>query len=493
MRLTNSYSLFLFAALALVPLMPSSDSIWVDEAQTWRYAHHATFSGWWAEMTSDRFSESQMPLGMFTAWVGARLLGTSEWAMRAPNMLWAAGTILIFAALGRALKQPFLTLLLAVQPYLWFYTNEARPYALQIFSGAVLLYGLYQGIQLKLRGNIWALILGIGAVLACASSMLGLFSTIPALVILLYYILKEKWPITRTSLVIGVFFTAALIPLGLYYGFKVFQGAGGAKLWKVGISNLAYSCLEFSGFAGLLPARQALRAMAHNRDSVCSVWLSASPRAVLAVFLISFFLLMGIWLIKSWRQISDWSRTCLFFFVTSFFLLWLAATVVHFPFWGRHLAASFPAFICLVGAFLGCLWSKGLGGRALVIAFFISLTASSLLLRFSPDHAKDDYRGAAHWILTHSKPGETIWWAADPTGGTYYKIFSLNPYESPSIPSLHIMNPDLAHLETVPFPKFVALSKVDVYDARGAIRQWLKTNSFRQVASFQSFTIWAPP
>jgi len=493
MRLTDCYSLFLWVALALVPLMPSSDSIWVDEAQTWRYARHTTFAGWRSEIASDRFSESQMPLGMFSAWVGARFLGTSEWAMRAPNMLWAAGSICIFYLLGRSLHQPFLTLLIAVQPYLWFYTNEARPYALQIFSGAVLLYGLYQAIQLKLRGNTWALILGIGAVLACASSMLGLFSTIPALVILLYYILKEKWPVTSAHLVIGVFFTATLLPLGLYYGFKVFQGAGGAKIWKVGISNLAYSCLEFSGFAGLLPARQALRAMAHNSDSVCSVWLSASPRAVLAVFLISFFLLMGIWLIKSWRQISDWSRNCLFFFVTSFFLLWLAATMVHFPFWGRHLAASFPAFICLVGAFLSCLWSKGLGGRALVLAFFISLTASSLLLRFSPDHAKDDYRGAAHWILAHSKPGETIWWAADPMGGTYYKIFSLSPCESPSISSLHIMNPDLAHLETVAFPKFVALSKLDVYDVHGATQQWLKTNSFQRVASFQSFTIWASP
>jgi hypothetical protein len=123
----------------------------------------------------------------------------------------------------------------------------------------------------------------------------------------------------------------------------------------------------------------------------------------------------------------------------------------------------------------------------------ISLTVSSLLLRFSPDHAKDDYRGAAHWLLTHSKPGETIWWAADSMGGTYYKIFSLNPDDSPSIPSLHIMNPDLARLETVAFPKFVALSKLDLYDAQGAIQQWLKTNSFQLVASFQSFTIWASP
>jgi hypothetical protein len=413
--------------------------------------------------------------------------------MRAPNMLWAAGSIFIFYLLGRSLRQPFLPLLLAVQPYLWFYTNEARPYALQIFSGAVLLYGLYQGIQLKLRGNIWTLSLGTGAVLACASSMLGLFSTIPAVLILFYHILKEKWPVTRAHLAIGMFFTAALSPLGFYYATKVLQGAGGAKIWKVGISNLAYSYLEFSGFAGLLPARQVLRTFAHNNISVYSVWPLAPLRIVLIAFLISFFLLMGIWLGKSWRQLSDWFRSCLFFFVASFFLLWCAATVVHFPFWGRHLAASFPAYVCLIGGFLRHLLSKGLGGKALVITFFISLSASSLLLRFSPDHAKDDYRGAAYWLLNHSKQGETIWWAADSAGGRYYKIFSLNPGEAPTTTSLHIMNPDLTDLETVAFPKFVAISKLDVYDAHGAIQQWLKTNSFQQVATFQSFAIWAAP
>jgi len=100
MRLRDRYSLFLWAALALVPLMLSSDSIWVDEAQTWRHARHAMFPGWWAEIASDNFSELQVLLGMFSSWVGAWFLGTSEWAMRVPNMLWAAGSIFIFCLLG---------------------------------------------------------------------------------------------------------------------------------------------------------------------------------------------------------------------------------------------------------------------------------------------------------------------------------------------------------------------------------------------------------
>ena len=58
---------------------------------------------------------------------------------------------------------------------------------------------------------------------------------------------------------------------------------------------------------------------------------------------------------------------------------------------------------------------------------------------------------------------------------------------------LPLMNPVYSELEKAPFRRLIALSKLDVYDAHGAIHQWLKINSFQQVATFQSFTIWAAP
>jgi hypothetical protein len=483
MRLTDSYSLFLWAALAFVPLMPSSSSLWVDEAQTWRYARHATFAEWRTEMAGDKYSESQMPLGMFFAWTWAQLIGTSEWSLRAPNMLWATGAILIFAALGRALRLPFLPLLLAIQPFLWFYANEARPYTLQIFSGSILLYGLYRGIQHELQGTAWAWIVGVGALLACGSSMLGFFSTLPALALLFFWIHREKWPVQKTQLAIGMGFTAVLLPLGAYYVSKILQGAGGAKLWQVGIGNLAFSFVEFLGFTGLLPSRQLLRTLAQQGAPLFSAWLCHPSRVVPAVFLILFFLGMGLWLIRSWGQVSVWCRTCCFYLVISFASLGWVAAMVHFPFWGRHLAASFPAYVCLLGFFINALLAQGLGKKAVVLAVFVCLTTSSLFLRFLPDHAKDDYRGVADYLVRHRKDAEVIWWAADSVAADYYGLKNYT----------WVMNFSAEALSRLAQPSLVALSKPDVYDSQGAIQDWLASHSFKRVAAFQAFTIWAAP
>jgi hypothetical protein len=122
---------------------------------------------------------------------------------------------------------------------------------------------------------------------------------------------------------------------------------------------------------------------------------------------------------------------------------------------------------------------------------FVSTSCFSLRLAFR--HSKDDYRSAAQWLLKHTRPGDVVWWAAVFASGRYYKILPQPSSTGLLTSPLHIMNPDLSYLETVPPAKFIALSKLDVYDANGAIQQWLKTNSFQQVASFHSFAIWAAP
>ena len=77
-----------------------------------------------------------MPLAMFFAWVTAQTLGTQEWQLRAINVLWNGLALLGMYRAGKRLQLPWLPLLLAIQPYFWFYSNEARPYSLQIACGA---------------------------------------------------------------------------------------------------------------------------------------------------------------------------------------------------------------------------------------------------------------------------------------------------------------------------------------------------------------------
>ena len=63
----------------------SSESLWNDEGQTLLFAGQEDLASWWRELRGNTKSEAQMPLGMFFAWVGGKILGTSEWQLRATN------------------------------------------------------------------------------------------------------------------------------------------------------------------------------------------------------------------------------------------------------------------------------------------------------------------------------------------------------------------------------------------------------------------------
>ncbi len=73
--------------------------------------------------------------------------------MRAGNLLWGALALGAMYRVGRRLKLPWLPLLLAIQPYFWFYMNEARPYALEIACGSWLLAALVEFHNRRVSGE----------------------------------------------------------------------------------------------------------------------------------------------------------------------------------------------------------------------------------------------------------------------------------------------------------------------------------------------------
>jgi len=149
---------------------------------------------------------------------------------------------------------------------------------------------------------------------------------------------------------------------------------------------------------------------------------------------------------------------------------------------GRHFTPSGPTFF----------WFLSLGPKnakkfhwthCAALALLVLWTASDYRLATEPSHRKDDYRGAVQWLATHAQKGETIWWAADDAAARFYGLKDLD----------FVANLDSATLALRAKPSLIAISKWDVYDTQGAIQQWVKINSFQQVASFQSFTIWISP
>ena len=149
---------------------------------------------------------------------------------------------------------------------------------------------------------------------------------------------------------------------------------------------------------------------------------------------------------------------------------------------GRHFTPSGPTFFWFLS--LGPKISKKFHWtHCAAIALLLLWTASDYRFATEPSHRKDDYRGAVQWLATHAEKGVTIWWAADDAATRFYGLKDLD----------FVANLDSAALALKAQPGLIVISKLDVYDAHGAIQQWVKTNSFQQVASFQSFTIWASP
>ena len=123
-------------------MMVTSESLWIDEGQTLRFASQPSFPDLLTTLLHSIKSEAQMPLGMLASWAGAKVLGVGEWQLRAVNLLWLGLAGMATGMSGRLLKLPALLLIFLIHPFLWFYVNEARPYAMQICAASWLVYVL---------------------------------------------------------------------------------------------------------------------------------------------------------------------------------------------------------------------------------------------------------------------------------------------------------------------------------------------------------------
>jgi len=487
--------IFLVAALALVPLMPSGDSIWIDEAQTWRYARHASIAEVWSEFRRDKFSEAQMPLGMAAAWAWARILGTSEWALRAPNIVYAVGAIVCFYLIGRRERIPWMPLFMAIQPFLWFYVNEARPYALQIFGGSLLLLALHKVYRGNLSSASWAILWAAGSFISSASSMLSAIPTLAVTVAIGAELLRRRYlPNLSQSLALasGAF---SLLGLGSYYLSTLLKGAGGAKIWSVGAHNLLFSGIEFLGFTGLLPARHELRSAVRlgfsRPDDFSNLFALALPPTIMLLLIVTVAITWG----RKLRETPRWIVACAAVVAGSSGLLFVASLVMGFPFWGRHLAAAFPAFAATACWAVSLTWaSESILPRFSALAFTATLAVSALTLRFSSLHLRDDYRYASKVGMEEASKGKGVWWAADQSAASYYGLHVVSgsgvTHRHPQPNKVYFvssMSPEERDL--LPKPHLIVISKPDSYDADGTLRSFIISNNYKLSSRSAAFSI----
>jgi mannosyltransferase len=161
-RLRDQWQLGVVMLLALVVRLPTlgSQSFWRDEAVTVKLLHKS-FGGMLSALPE---SESTPPLYYVIAWVWARAFGFGEVGLRALSVVMGVLTVaIIYRAAELAISRRAAViagLLAAVNPFLVWYSQEARAYSLFILLGSWSFLWFLRALREPTRRNlvIWSVI-----------------------------------------------------------------------------------------------------------------------------------------------------------------------------------------------------------------------------------------------------------------------------------------------------------------------------------------------
>jgi hypothetical protein len=476
----------LLLACACACLAISSQSLWVDEAQTALKATPDTLHGWWRTLDGEGSSNMQLPLYMLYIWGWARIFGISEIALRAANLPWfILGLIAIFHFLRRHPPLRAATLLLySLHPFVWYYLDEARPYIMQL-SGALLVSGALfaaldePGQSAQPLPSSWWWAFGAGLFILCGAGLLGVPWAIGPFLLLLSLPAFRR-SITRSGLPALALFLPLLTLLALYFLWTVEKNVHASPI-AMTLPSMLSTFYEQLGFLGLGPGRLDLRS-----NSVAATRPFLLPLALLGIPLV-----LGLIFAAS-RRFGLGARRILpvlILAVSPILLIFALGFLRDTRILARHLTPLFP-FILLAQAFtLLLLWNtRNLLGRLAASLILIALACSSLEVRFAPRHAREDYRAAAAAARESLAQGKIVWWSSDIEGAIYYHL-PLDPAELPGVARQLYGVP--AHFTAPPDEIFV--SRSDILDPAGTVPAFTAAHHYRQVAAWQGVTLWQKP
>jgi hypothetical protein len=465
----------LLLAAALGALAVSAQSVWMDEAATAIIAAKPGFSAWFHTMINDTGSDQQMPLYMLFVWGWEKVWGYDEAVLRAANLPWL---VLALAALPR--RPATLLPLVLVSPFLWFYLNEARPYALQICAGLMLL-GAVARLAAAEAEKIFVAVFAGGLVLLAGSSLIGM---IWAGAFLVATGLVLSWGKCRRLMAENLMAVAlaviCLVVLAAYYLWTLTH-ASTVTPGGTGLSNLIFAGYELLGFAGLGPGRNEIRT--DGLAAFNPFW----PLLVLPALTTAVVLAAGVKKVFQTVPRRVWLGVVAAFAAATLFLL-AVGVLKHFRVLGRHFAPLAPVLLLLLAVGVRELLARGKLWRVTAWLFIAGNLASALSVRFADRHAKDDYRGAAELVLAAAAQNQRAWWCADINAAVYYGLpltavpTGIQPWAA--------VNIQAAALTNQPAPDLVVLSKPELYDPRGYVRDWLAQHHFHVTDTPHLFTVW---
>ncbi|MBE2202993.1 MAG: hypothetical protein IAE94_01455 [Chthoniobacterales bacterium] len=479
----------------------SPQSLWIDEANTATKALAPDWEAFVSAMVTEKGSDQQMPLYMVLIWLWEKAVGSSEFALRALNIpLLALAIAWIIGRTRISLSvRLWFVVFACVSPMVWAYLDEARPYILQFFGGGLImssLVNLTNNPQGKPPKTHDALVAVGGALILYTASLLSALSLVffGSAFLILWFRAEPLSVTLRRPMFLGAIslMMVVFVGCGIYYIWTLLLGSGASNIAQTNIHSVMFCIYEFMGFMGMGPGRAALRAggaselMRHVPALfiyivALSVWASACfPFAYRNAFLI----------IVRYKII-----------ITTVIIIFMAFTVVgivaDFRILGRHLMFLLPfVLLGMAGLSAGAFRNASVLRQCGVTTLPAVMLISCLNIRFSVIHAKDDYRSSAVETSKYLANGKVVWWAADKAGAAYYSLSPVVFRESEVSSSggkLYLVNArSTEYLESLPFPDLVVLSKVDIYDANGTLREFLQKRAFQIDQVFPAMTLWKP-
>jgi mannosyltransferase len=188
-RLPAWWPLAALVLLAAVLRLATLDeqSFWYDEAFTPVHVLHTSLG---ATLRGVAHTENTPPLWYVIAWIDARILGDGEIALRLPSALAGIVTVPVVWAIGRELAGRRVALIaaaiVAVNPLLVWYSQEARAYGLFVLMAALAMLCFVRAERQPTRGRMAAF--ALSGALALLTHYFAVFLLIP----MALWLLRER-------------------------------------------------------------------------------------------------------------------------------------------------------------------------------------------------------------------------------------------------------------------------------------------------------------
>ncbi|MES2659791.1 MAG: hypothetical protein V4689_14325 [Verrucomicrobiota bacterium] len=460
--------LLVFVSLGIGAVAIPHESFWMDEGGPAFKSLLPTLGDWWKMTLQLRGSDVQMPVYMASLWGWEKIMGNTEFALRAINLPFL---VIMVLALRNVRFWPLVCL---TSPFVLYYVGELRPYAMQMAAGACAAAAIGRVIRSR-AGEFDGLLAVLGSALfLCACSLTAVVWAGGLMLGML--VIRPDWLKTKGFWKRCLIYLPAGLAVGGFYAFTLIEGYRATASGGGGLLSLLFGFYEMAGLLGLGPSRNELRASPMALLAQLP-WLLPAAGCLFAAW--SFGLRE--WLRNTPRRVAVGVALAV---GTPVVILAVVGWLADFRVLGRHMSPAMPAVLLPICV---CLAHATVSRPKLVIgtlAILLSL-ASAASLRFAGKHARDDYRTATRLAIEALTRNQSVLWQADMNTPRYY-AFRAGGW--PYVNAIQVLesNPPSGFM----FADRIFINRPDIGYKNRNHRETMKQAAFDLESSLTGFEVW---